>query len=136
MYTVMFNAMESVMDIITEIFARIFYGGEEIYEKTPSFTFAPKDTGWKHGVKHNRLYLRYDSPYLSFQPEIPIVDKVRATAHHMLIDGSYAPAPPPVKRMYLESHEVASDKLFEQIKGYIEYLEKMMGERGGKGGNS
>jgi len=134
MYTVMFNAMESVMDILSDILTRMLFGeGEEIIERGPSFTLAPREGRWKHGVKHNRLYLKYDSPHLSFQPEVPIIDKVKSTAYHLMVDGGHTPAPPPIKRMYLEAHEVASDKIFEQIKAYVEYLEKMM--EGGKSGS-
>ena len=130
MMSVLFYATEAIMDFVSDLIARIVFGEEELFEQKLPLTLKPKQGRWGHTVKRDRLYMVFDSPHLSFKPEIPLHVRMDTIVDTIRRDGKQEPVPT-VDRIYLSSREVASDELFKQLKTMIDMLEGRM-----KGGGS
>jgi len=132
MMSVLFNATEVIMDVLSEALAKYLLGEEELFEQKLQFTLRKGEGRWGHRLKGEKLYLAYDSPHLSFTPEIPVHTNIHSIMRAVKLNGKSEPVPT-VDRVHLSAREVASDSLFSQIKRMLDMLEK---RGGGSGGSS
>lgn len=121
--SVLFYATEAIMEFVSDLIAKIVFGEEEIFEQKLPLTLKERKGRWGHTVKRDRLYMVFDSPHLSFKPEIPVHVRLNSVVDVIRRDGKQEPVPT-VDRIYLSSREVASDQLFKQLKSMVEMIER------------
>lgn len=135
MMTVMFNATEAIMDAVSELIAKYFFGEKEVFESKYPLTLKRREGRWGHGIRGRKVYAIFDSPYLIFKPEIPLHINMDSTISMIKRDGKSSPAKTQ-DVIYLSSREIASDGVFQQLKMMIDALEKMQQQGGRKSGGS